>query len=213
MSYHETRFQHDPRRAIVWKEIVRYIERRTPLGETVLDLGCGYGEFINAVGSGKRHALDLNPELRRYLDPAVSFLAADALSVGEAFPEESFDFIFSSNLLEHLERDEIGRLLRSLHGLLKPRGHLGVLMPNFRLAFRRYYDDYTHKTAVTDAALHDWLESEGFEVVFCKPGFMPLALKGSRLPVNSFLVRCWLWSPFKPGAGQMLMIARRPARR
>jgi SAM-dependent methyltransferase len=147
--------------------------------------------------------------MEKYLGPGVSFLAADALAAGGCFPPATFDFIFSSNLLEHLEREEIGRLLGAIHTLLKPGGHVGILMPNYRLAVRRYFDDYTHKTPVSDVALSDWLESEGFEVVLLKPRFMPYSLKGSRLPVSSFLVRCWLLSPVKPGAGQMLILARR----
>jgi len=209
MGYHQTRFQHDARRTIIWREIVRYLERRVPLGEMVLDVGCGYGEFINNVRSKNRFALDRNPEMEKYLEPGVSFLAADALAAGGSFPPATFDFIFSSNLLEHLEREEIGRLLGDIHTLLKPGGHVGILMPNYRLAVRQYFDDYTHKTPVSDVALSDWLESEGFEVVLLKPGFMPYSLKRSRLPVNSVLVRCWLWSPVKPGAGQMLIVARR----
>ncbi len=211
MCYHQTRFSNDPRRAIVWREIIRYLARRFPLGEMVLDVGCGYGEFINSVQSKNRFALDRNPEMKKYLAPGVSFLAADAPDVGESFPPATFDFIFSSNLLEHLERREVGRLLSSIHTLLKPGGHVGILMPNYRLTVRRYFDDYTHQTPLSDVALSDWLESEGLKVVLSKPRFMPYSLKGSRLPVSSFLVRCWLWSPFKPGAGQMLFVARRSA--
>jgi SAM-dependent methyltransferase len=210
MSYHATRFQYDRRRTIVWRELIRYLERRVPFGDTVLDIGCGYGEFINNVKAPKRFALDVSPEQRKYMDPSVSFLTADVMTVGDAFPPSTFDFIFSSNLLEHLERAEIGTLLGILRTLLRPGGYLGILMPNYRLKPHLYFDDYTHKTAVSDVALCDWMASKGFEVVLSKPGFMPYSMRQSGLPVSSLLVRCWLWSPVKPGAGQMLVIGRRP---
>jgi SAM-dependent methyltransferase len=210
MSYHDTRFQFDPRRNIVWREIIRYLSRRVDLGNTVLDVGCGYGEFINNVTGEHRYALDASPEMKEFLDPKVKFVAANASATEESFPLGAFDFIFSSNLLEHLKRDEIGPLLASFRKLLKPGGHVGILMPNYRLASDRYFDDYTHQTAVSDVALCDWMMAEGLEVVISEPGFMPFSMKGSAIPVNAWLVRCWLRSPIKPGAGQMLIVARRP---
>ena len=43
----------------------------------VLDLGCGYGEFINHVRCDARFAMDLNPKAAEFLDPAVKFLFQD----------------------------------------------------------------------------------------------------------------------------------------
>lgn len=209
-AYHATRFRFDPRRKIVWEEIVRYFQSITPLGDTVLDLGCGYGEFINSVpASAQRFALDLEAAQQQYLDADVEFAAENVLKVDELYDPASFSFIFSSNLLEHLERAEVGELLKKLRNLLKPGGHLGIMMPNYRLKPHLYFDDYTHKTAISDVALCDWMSSVGLEVVRSEPGFLPYSMK-QRLPVNRFLVRLWLASPFRPNAGQMLVIARRP---
>jgi SAM-dependent methyltransferase len=208
-AYHATRFQFDPRRKIVWEEIVRYFGGIAPLGDTVLDLGCGYGEFINSVQARQRYALDLEPAQQQYLNPGIEFAAENVLKVDELYDPASFSFIFSSNLLEHLERAEVGQLLVKLRNLLKPGGHLGIMMPNYRLKPHLYFDDYTHKTAISDVALCDWMSSVGLEVVRSEPGFLPYSMK-ARLPVNRFLVRLWLASPFRPNAGQMLVIARRP---
>ena len=209
-SYHDVRFQFDPRRNIVWREIIRYLGRRIDIGNTVLDVGCGYGEFINNVRSEHRYALDASPAMKEFLDPAVTFVAADACATEHSFPQGVFDFIFSSNLLEHLKREEVGCLLASFRKALKPGGHAGILMPNYRLAASRYFDDYTHQTAISDVALRDWMIAEGFEVVISEPGFMPFSMKGSAIPITPWLIRLWLWSPIKPGAGQMLIVGRRP---
>jgi len=100
--------------------------------------------------------------------------------------------------------------LASFRKLLKPGGHAGILMPNYRLTANRYFDDYTHQTAVSDVALRDWMVAEGFEIVISEPGFMPFTMKGSAIPISAWLIRLWLWSPIKPGAGQMLIVGRRP---
>ena len=210
ISYHETRFTYDKRRAIVWTEIIRYLQKKVPFGETVLDVGCGYGEFINHVPSPHRFAVDQNPAMKQYLDENVSFAASDALQIRQLFAQNSFDFIFCSNLLEHLERDEIGALLKIFASLVKPGGHVGIMMPNYSRAPHQYFDDYTHKTPLSDVALSDWLSAVGLEPVLVDPAFMPFSLKGSRLPVSRLLVRAWLLSPFRPWGRQMLVIARRP---
>ena len=48
----------------IWKILVEnFFGRWIPVDSSVLDLGCGYGEFINNVTANERHAMDLNPEL------------------------------------------------------------------------------------------------------------------------------------------------------
>jgi len=61
-GYHDTRLAHDPKRDTVWKALWRYYFRhRVRSSDTVLDLGCGYGDFINNVVAQRRIALDLWP--------------------------------------------------------------------------------------------------------------------------------------------------------
>ena len=52
-----------------------------------------------------------------------------------------------------------------------------MIQPNFRLAPRRYFDDYTHRTIFTDVSLCDWLEAAGFNIVKAIPRFLPLTVK------------------------------------
>ena len=48
--------------------------------DSVLDLACGYGEFINAVRDGKKIAVDLNPDTPKLLDPEVAFTSVQQLT-------------------------------------------------------------------------------------------------------------------------------------
>ena len=45
--------------------------------DAVLDLGCGYGEFINNVSCGQKFAMDLNPDAPQFLSRDVQFLRQD----------------------------------------------------------------------------------------------------------------------------------------
>jgi hypothetical protein len=53
------------------------------------------------------------------------------------------------------------------------------------------------------------LRAKGFRVLEVRPKFLPYSLQGARLPITRFLVSAYLWSPIKPMAGQMLVVAAR----
>ena len=49
-------------RKLVWRILVRdFFQKRIPKNSAVLDLGCGYGEFINQVEASVKFGMDLNP--------------------------------------------------------------------------------------------------------------------------------------------------------
>jgi len=43
----------------------------------VLDLGCGYVEFINNVSAGRKLAIDLKPNAPKHLAKGVEFMEQD----------------------------------------------------------------------------------------------------------------------------------------
>ena len=124
------------------------------------------------------------------------------------FEDGSFDVVFASNLLEHLDRDLASRLLAESMRVLRPGGRLILMQPNFRLNPGRYFDDFTHVAIYTDASLADFLAAEGWTIETVLARFLPLTLK-SRGSGLSFLVPWYLRSPVKPLAGQMLVVASR----
>ena len=80
--------------------------------------------------------------------------------------------------------------------------------PNFRLRPHEYFDDYTHVAVFTDRSLPDMLEANGFTRDHVDARFLPLTLK-SRLSFGHRLVPLYLRLPWRPLAGQMLVIATR----
>ena len=133
---------------------------------------------------------------------------ASATSLSDALGRDSFDVVFASNLLEHLTRTEIWQALKEFRRVLKPGGRLVIVQPNFRLRPGRYFDDYTHVTPLSDVSLSDLVSAAGYDLLDVQPRFLPLTVKarGSRA---SFLVPLYLRSPWRPLAGQMLVVAER----
>lgn len=176
----------------------------------ILDVGSGYGEFIRHVSSDERWALDLESALEpHYSDYGIKFVSSAAGEIQQHVPNDYFGTIFSSNLLEHLSRDEIMRFLNGAKDSLQANGKLVIFMPNFKRAYREYYDDYTHITALTEVSLGDMIAASGLTVEFMHPGYMPYSVKDSRIPVSKALVWLWLHLPFKFFGKQMLLVARK----
>jgi SAM-dependent methyltransferase len=206
-GYHETRFAPDARRRTLWVALWRYyFSRQIEPGHCVLDLGCGYGEFINAVVARRRIAVDAWPGFTSHVDPGVEAVVGPVTDLG-FLPDASVDFAFASNVFEHLSHDELRTVLDQLRSKLAPGGTLNILQPNYRFAYREYFDDYTHVTIYSHVGLRDFLEANRYEVLDVRPRFLPLTIK-SRLPVTPLMIRLYLASPFKPLGKQMLVRAR-----
>jgi SAM-dependent methyltransferase len=206
-GYHETRLAPDPRRATVWKALWHYYFRhRIAPSDRVLDLGSGYGDFINNVVAARRVAVDVWPGFAAHLDDGVEAIVGPVSDLSR-IADGSIDYAFASNLFEHLTQQEFADTLTSLRGRLSPNGSLTILQPNYRDACREYFDDYTHVSIYSHVSICDFLAANGFEPVEVHPRFLPLTVK-SRLPAWSPLIGLYLASPVKPLGKQMLVRAR-----
>ena len=206
-DYHGSRLAEDARRGQVWRALWRYFFRhRIRPDDCVLDLGAGYGDFVNAVTARRRIAVDLWPGLADHVAPGVEALVGP-LATLDRIETGAVDYAFASNLFEHLHQPDFVAVLGSLARILSPRGTLTIVQPNYRYAYREYFDDYTHVAVYSHVSLADLLSAHGWDVVEVRPRFLPLTVK-SRLPVWAPLIGAYLASPIKPMGKQMLVVAR-----
>jgi SAM-dependent methyltransferase len=206
-GYHQTRFAEDQRRDVLWKTLCdAYFQRHVRESDAVLDLGCGYGSFINNIRCASKVAMDQWSGAPQHLKPDVKAHVGDITDLSP-IPDRSVDFVFSSNVFEHLTRPDFARCLAEVKRVLRSGGTLNIVQPNYRFCYDEYFDDYTHVSIFSDRSLCDALEAEGFRVLECIPRFLPLTIK-SRLPVSPLLIRTYLALPFKPMGKQMLVRAQ-----
>jgi ubiquinone/menaquinone biosynthesis C-methylase UbiE len=206
-GYHDSRLAQDPRRATTWSALWTYFFRHhVRPDDCVLDLGAGYGDFINSVTAKTRIAVDQWPGMADHLAQGVVPIVTSATDLSPV-AGASVDFALASNLFEHLTREEARATLAELRRVMKAGGTLALLQPNYRYAYREYFDDYTHIVAYSHIALADLLQAEGWRVTTVKPRFLPLTIK-SRLPTWGWLIGAYLRSPIKPMGKQMLVMAQ-----
>ncbi len=206
-GYHETRLAYDPKREVLWAALCEYYFSKFIRPDShVLELGAGYAHFINNVRCASRTAVDLWPQMPNYAAPGVAARVGSVTDLG-FLPDASVDLAFASNLFEHLTKDDFATTLAQLRRKLKQDGTLLILQPNYRRAYKEYFDDYTHISVYSHVSLCDFLAANGFQILECSAGFLPFSVK-SGLPVSRALIRFYLASPWKPLAKQMLVRAR-----
>jgi len=206
-GYHGSRLPADNRRDVLWRTLWQdYFRTRVPANGCVLDLGSGYGQFINNVTARRRIAIDAWEDFPDYLEPGIEAIVGDVTDLSK-IEDGSVDYAFASNLFEHLTQNEFAEVLVALQSKLSADGTLTILQPNYRYAYREYFDDYTHISVYSHVSLTDFLVANDFEIIEVRPRFLPLTIK-SRLPVWPILIRMYLRLPLKPFGKQMLVIAK-----
>jgi SAM-dependent methyltransferase len=208
-AYHDVHLPPHPAREAVWGAIAAHLARWIHPSASVVEIGAGYCAWINAVQAADRVAVDIWDELPRYAAPGVQTRQLDAATSLRVLGESRFDVVLASNVLEHLEPDAAASAVDDVRALLRPGGRFIIIQPNFRDAYRRYFDDYTHRSVFTDVSLPNLLRAHGFAIELVQRRFLPYSMRNVQRPLPSWLVTAYLRSPVKPGAGQMLVIARR----
>lgn len=95
-------------------------------GHDILEIGCGGGEHLRELAPHNRRCVGIDIAAgslasRETLPPNVELHLADAVDLS-LFPDQSFDYVFSKQLLEHLHPDDLPQHLREAWRVLRPGG-------------------------------------------------------------------------------------------
>jgi len=180
--------------------------------DTVLDLGCGYGEFINQINCGRKLAMDLNPDAPKRVAPGVECLLQDCSAPWD-LPDNSLNLVFTSNFFEHLpDKAALGRTLDQAFRCLKPGGRLIAVGPNIKYLPGSYWDFWDHYLPLTELSLREALENRRFTIEECVPKFLPYTMVGGpQYPLvflRLYLLMSFAWRFF---GKQFLVVAGKPA--
>jgi SAM-dependent methyltransferase len=153
----------------------RRVARLLPSHGTVLDVGCGGGDFLIAISELGFEAVGTERTVRSASRAAAStgigIHTGDLLTLD--LPPGTFDLVTFWHVLEHLE--DPPATLRRVHELLRPGGSVLVTVPMLdswqaRL-FRGHWfhhDPPRHLWAFGQRSLHALLRQSGFAPVACR---------------------------------------------
>jgi SAM-dependent methyltransferase len=197
----------------VWQVLCRdFFQRYVKPGDTVLDLGAGFCEFINNISCAAKWAVDSDEQVERHAAPDVNVRRGAANDLGFLL-EATVDVVFASNFFEHmLSKDLVLSTLREVHRVLRPGGRLLILQPNIRFAYDEYWDFFDHHQPLSDRSMVEALEISGFRPLEVRPRFLPYTTK-SALPSWPILVRLYLRIPaaHRLLGKQMFIVAEKPS--
>src|SRR5439155_26498708 len=89
--------EHMAYRNKVWQVLTsKFFSKLSPSHARVLDLGCGYGEFINNIHCAEKFAMDMNPGAAQNLRKDITFIEQDC-SQEWKLPAGYLDAVFTSN--------------------------------------------------------------------------------------------------------------------
>lgn len=178
----------------LWQLLTRsFFQQYIHASKPVIDVGCGWGEFVNNVTANSKIAMDINPDSQRKLAGDIHFLNQ---SCADRWPLEtaSVGTVFSSNFLEHLpDKTAVEATIAEARRCLAADGVLMCMGPNIRLVAGRYWDFWDHHIPISDRSLCELLQLQGFDIVRCIPKFMPYTMSEGNNPPLFFV---WLYLKF-----------------
>ncbi|MEK7575026.1 MAG: class I SAM-dependent methyltransferase [Patescibacteria group bacterium] len=159
-----------------------FIDKFFPTNKSIriLDIGCGFGLFLEACARCGYKNYEGVDEGKMYVDYATKKLGlqnitcSNAISYLQSSKDRHYDIITIFNVLEHIPRNEVLALLELIHKKLSPNGTIMIEVPNAEspLGLATLYSDLTHEFAYTNKLLSHVLSLSGFSEIMVIPKYI-----------------------------------------
>ncbi|WP_243473410.1 class I SAM-dependent methyltransferase [Winogradskyella sp. MH6] len=139
-------------RTISLKRKLKLINSFQSEEKTLLDIGCGTGDFLETAKKNKWNVVGVEPDekARKIANSKTNDSVFDIQHL-ETLQENSFDVITLWHVLEHLPNLEMH--IKLFKHLLKPNGTLVIAVPNFKSYDAQHYKNFW---AAFDVPRHLW---------------------------------------------------------
>jgi SAM-dependent methyltransferase len=145
--------------------LAKYLTSRYHLKKDyhLLEVGCGRGEFLRGfIRQGLNgYGTDQSDAATR-LCPEAEIKVAN-MEEGLPYDDNFFDVVYSKSVIENFYCPE--KVISEIFRVLKPKGQVITLTPDWTHVYKTFYEDYTHRTPFTMTSLRDILLIHGFEQV------------------------------------------------
>lgn len=140
-------------------------------GKKALDIGCGRGELLRLLNKQGIDAIgiDINDEMIAHcIDYGFKAFTVDALNHLSTIEDESIDYIFLIQVVEHLNQNYLNDLIKLAYKKLVKGGKIFMETPNHQNLYiysNSFYVDPTHVKPVSPHYLRYQCLNIGFENV------------------------------------------------
>jgi len=131
----------------------------------ILDFGSGYGyfaELLRVKGVANINCVEIDEELNEHCKN-LDFIVFEDLN---KIDNNSFGFIYTLNVLEHIEEDKAALLL--LKSKLDNDGKIFIYVPAFKCLYSSFDKQIGHFRRYRKADLVPFLQQNGFDVLEAK---------------------------------------------
>jgi SAM-dependent methyltransferase len=169
--------------------ILNYVKK----GESLIDIGCGTGEFIIQLKDrfGSLVGVDTSPDAIEFIKKRIGKDHKILLQCGTLdsfhFPAEHFNVCLCLDVLEHIK--DLSPLLQEIYRVLKPGAELIVTVPNWydMIISGVFKKDPFHVNTMTPWGWMNRLRKAGFKIKCCRAVDFPI-LKSDLLARKIYLL-------------------------
>lgn len=144
--------------------LLSLVRSQAQANDRILDFGAGIGAFAEALAYDGYRVHCIEPDAKQ-----AAIIAAAGLSVSETLEglaNGSIDYLYSLNVLEHIEDDVA--TLRQWYQKLKPGGRILVYVPAFQMLYSSMDSKVGHFRRYTRRELTDKVSVAGFAVMVAR---------------------------------------------
>ncbi len=160
--------------------LLNYVKKFVRQKGKVLDIGCGVGTLINMLYNRGYdcYATTLNEESlnmlkQKFSNKKINFYVADITEL--PFKNDFFDYIFATEVLEHLLDKDLILGLKEVKRVLKPQGKFIITVPYKEKLQKVVCPDCgavfvasQHMRVFNEEVMFNILHTVGFDIKYCK---------------------------------------------
>ena len=142
-----------------------YFSDKASRGSSILDIGCSTGKALKCFSKNQDFKL-YGVDVRDENVDGIVFEKCDLEKDRIPFEDNSFDFVYSKSVIEHVFNTE--NFIKETLRVLKPGGVFVIMTPDWVSGMDVFWDDYTHVKPFSRKSLRDAFMINGAAKVECE---------------------------------------------
>jgi len=149
------------------KLAVALLSKTDLIAPTILDLGCGTGNFVSSLGTRLKAksvvGIDASPTAIEYSRMKDFSVINGDLETPQQIEGGHFDLVTAMDVIEHMKTESC--ILESAYINLRPNGYLLISAPAYQFLFSHWDFQLSHYRRYTRKTLRKTVDHRHFEIV------------------------------------------------